>query len=217
MNKKSSNLVSSDPYWFGNGFDYLCTLNNTSSLEELGMFTELPYLRFVISANIATISGWREVNRASFTHEVIGYVESRMRDVIKHFFGDTLPFDEAAWRFEINSPGATRHPSRHAHLLIAHKDLFGEKGPIRQCVDSLLKPEKLVAHAIEAREQEAARVLMSAPIADSREEVVRKTLRAFDNIRWRMPGAVAQTRSPNSDAHEQLVKAILQEMDTPTK
>lgn len=156
------------PFFLGN-FDgpntFMVVPSKNSAFEGFEHHTMLPrlHLTLVVANKEMTWESWGMSGVPMY--RVMSYVDANMNAVIKHFFGDKLSMEDAAWRFEMNSPNAAQRQTPHAHLLVGHKDLFGKDGFVRQCVSSALKPELLtkdtVEDAILAREQEAARTLMN--------------------------------------------------------
>lgn len=127
-----------------------------SAFADFEMFTKLPHLHLTIISTYADAK-WNEwdQNGLGLIHQVTGYVEKHMKNVVGHFFGDTLAFEDVAWRFEVDSPQATRKQTPHAHLLVWHKGLYHL---VRRCDETCLNPQRLIggnlAAALEARHEE---------------------------------------------------------------
>ncbi len=142
-------------------------LSRRSAFEGFERHTPIPCLHLSI-VNTNEEVNWEswDVNGLGLIHQVTGYTEAAMREVVSHFFGDALAFEDAAWRFEMNSPNAARRQNPHAHLLVGHKDLFGEDGFVRQCVSSALKPERLAGEIVSARLAASTKTLTRAQGGD---------------------------------------------------
>jgi|CXWL01.1.fsa_nt_gi hypothetical protein len=119
-----------------------------SAFAGFGSFTNFPYHHLTIISTYADAK-WNEwdKNGLGLIHQVTGYVEKYMKNVVGHFFGDTLAFEDAAWRFEVDSPHATRKQTPHAHLLVWHREL---NPLVRRCDETCMNPQRLIGENIAA-------------------------------------------------------------------
>ncbi len=130
------------------GTTFIVTLSHHSAFEGFERHTELPYLHLSLGVDNEMV--WAEWDKAGkgYVLHAAAYAANNMEEIVKHFFGDSLSIEDAAWRFEMDSPSQEHQQTPNAHLLVGHKDLFGEGGFVRQCVSSALKPELLINDAI---------------------------------------------------------------------
>lgn len=121
--------------------EFCVEVSPRSAFVAFETLTDLPYLHLLVFASEVGFDGlgWK-IRELGLIHDVTGHVELRMREIVPHFFGETLDFDNAAWRFEINSRDIADTTPPHAHLLVGHKDLFtGENYLVRRSTSSVLR------------------------------------------------------------------------------
>jgi hypothetical protein len=156
--------VTNYPYSLGLVHDVAFNVlpSRKSGFDGFGKHTPLPCLHLSVAAESEEMT-WATWN---LNHGPTGLVpqtaEDHMAAIVKHFFGDALSPEDAAWRFEWNSPRAARRQTVHFHLEVGHKDLFGENGFVRQCVESLLKPKIIAKEAADAESSRISRNFMSS-------------------------------------------------------
>ena len=156
---------------------FVVNVSRKSCFAGFETFTPLPCLHLVVTieGDPLTWDDWRGLvgNIGSVIRGLVGNIGSAinvanvdMREIVEHFFGEELAIKDAGWQFELNSSKAAGRQTVHFHLEIGHKDLFGEDGLVRQCVQSALKPniigEQAVTAFITEREQVSARALMKS-------------------------------------------------------
>jgi hypothetical protein len=136
---------SMEPFPLGihHGKHFSVVVSRKSGFDGFEAYTPLPCLHLSVSAEDETVT-WETWRKNGGTGLVIDAVQMMKPDIIKHFFGDTLPVEEAGTRIELNDENSARRQTVHFHLEIGHRDLFGEDGYVRQCVESLLKPKHLL-------------------------------------------------------------------------
>jgi hypothetical protein len=134
--------ASAEPFHLGNilGVPFSVTISRKSCFDGFERHTPLPSLHLIVAPDDETMTWERWFQARHLTGFIDDAIEGGVRDIVAHFFGDALPFDQAAWRVERNSRKAARRQTVHVHLKIAHQDLFGEDGLVKQCVQSDLKP-----------------------------------------------------------------------------
>ncbi|MFZ2252568.1 MAG: hypothetical protein WAW13_00170 [Minisyncoccia bacterium] len=125
--------------------EFSVEVSSRSAFAGFDAHTRLPCLHLcVVATSGVDWDGWN-VRELGLIHGVTGVVEQRMREIVSHFFGETLDFADAMWRFEINSREATDTLPPHAHLLIGHKELFsGDAFLVRKSTSSALKRSALI-------------------------------------------------------------------------
>ncbi len=123
-----------------NGTHFSVSVSRKSGFDGFEKYTGLPCLQLIVIADNEKVT-WNTWDPAG---EKIGVVVSIVRrrktEIIKHFFGETLALEDAGVRIELNDQNSARRQTVHFHFEVGHKDLFGEDGFVRQCVQLLLKP-----------------------------------------------------------------------------
>lgn len=157
LESKPFEPVTHDEFSLGkfHGLQFVAMPSLLSTPKGFERHTVLPCLSIDIVAtdivtfpwNNVTWEGW-DKKGLGLIHLVTGYVEANMGKLVKHFFGDTLAFEDAAWSFKIDSPNATCKQIPHAYLFIGHKDLFGEGSLMSTPVNSTLNPERLAGDLV---------------------------------------------------------------------
>ena len=140
MNKKFEPAsIEAYPLGIIHGVHFSVVMSRNDGFEK---HTDLPCLHLTVAADDEkmTWNVWKMTRRLRIGL-VVSIVEDRIEDITKHFFGHALASENVAWRIELRSPMAARRQTVHFHVEVGHKDLFGEDGFVRQCVQSLLKPE----------------------------------------------------------------------------
>ncbi len=125
--------------------DFTVKRSDKSSVGTFGMFdgsTQRPVAHLLVVDRDEALTWERARDLGIGRGDLASIADKKMGDIIAVFL-PKLNLREAAWRIEINSDHAASRKTVHAHIVVGHKDLFGENGPIRRSVDPILKPEAL--------------------------------------------------------------------------
>ncbi len=156
MNEKFK-PVREDAFPLGllHGTHFSVALSRKSGFDGFERHTTLPYLHLSVSADDEAMT-WQEwKRRGAGIGLVIDVVRMRTSEILRHFFADALTMSDAGVRIELNDENSARRQTVHFHFEVGHKDLFGEKGLVRQCIESLLKPSIIAAEAYTRGRREA--------------------------------------------------------------
>lgn len=135
-----------------NGARFSVVTSRRSGFDGFEKYTPLPCLHLTVTADDEAVTWdiWKQ--RGGSIGTVIDAAKLRQEEIVRHFFGDSLAAEDVATRVELNDHNSARRQTVHFQLEVGHKDLFGEKGFVRQNVQSLLRSELIAEEAIAENE-----------------------------------------------------------------